>query len=100
MKLNPKMQAKLASLKELMGQCDDSIVEPFKKKESIAAVVMPDEKEGMGEMMNEKANPLAEMEEDSGAEKPSAKDSHGLSDLDLEDLMALYEKLKGEKEAV
>lgn len=75
MKPNDLQKMDLDNLDELIAKCEDSMVHPFKKKKE------PPMKEEM---------PM-EMEEE-GEEKPD------LSEVDMEELLRMYQDLKEDKE--
>lgn len=73
-KLKKKMD--LESIDELIGLCEDRMVSPFKKKKPDAvALVVEDEEE----------------EHDEGEDKPD------LEDMDMDDLIRMYEEMKSKK---
>jgi len=59
-------------LDDLIGQCEDSMVHPFKKKKAVAIAIEPEEKE----------------ESEDHEEKPD------LSEMDMEELLQLYSEMK------
>jgi hypothetical protein len=78
----------LESLDELISKCEDAMVHPFKKKKAVVAVEVKPGDEGSDQ--EEKAeSPEEEVAEDDA--KPD------LSDMDMEDLLKLYEEIKGSK---
>ena len=69
----------LDSLDELISRCEDSMCQPFKKKKA-----EPIEQ------------PESESDESSSEEQPS--DKPDLSEMDMDDLLKMYEELKESKE--
>ena len=102
---DPKeLKSKLSILDEIMGLCDKSASSPFKKKEaSVMAIIEPKEEKDEEAMEDPKEeameSPKEEAMEDSMEPKePESSDAAQvkakLADMDVEELMKLYEKLK------
>lgn len=90
MKMNLKKmmdEADNGILDEIIGKAEKKMAEPFKKKETVIAIAKPEgemEDEGMGEMEGMK-------HEEDEFNAPS------IPPEDMEMLMELYAKIKGEK---
>lgn len=78
MKLDIK-KMDLDSLDELIGRCEDSMCQPFKKKKAAEQLEQPE----------------AAMSEESSSEEQT--DKPDLSDMDMDDLLALYEEMKAKE---
>jgi hypothetical protein len=66
----------IESLDELIAKCEDSMVEPFKKKKAMAVEVEPESEEMTSE------------DDADTSEKPD------MNDMDLEDLVRMYSEMK------
>lgn len=76
-------------LSELIAKCEDSMVLPFKKKAAVAIEVKPDPEEAEESSDEMKAE---------GADDDESKEKPDLSDMDLQDLLKLYEEIKSKKQ--
>ena len=75
-------EADVSILDELIGQCESSMVSPFKKKKPVVDV----------EVKSEEAPEVADEDgESEGEDKPD------LSDMDMSDLVELYKEIKARK---
>ncbi|MGM7592087.1 hypothetical protein ACSSNN_23970 [Escherichia coli] len=71
----------LDTLDELISKCEDAMVSPFKKKPAVAVEI--------------EGSPAEEAKESPEEEK--AEDKNGLGESDLDDLLEMYQSLKGKK---
>jgi hypothetical protein len=76
-------------LSELIAKCEDSMVSPFKKAKAVAVEVKPEDAEEASE------SPAEETAE--GPEDDESKGKPDLSDMDMDDLLKLYEEIKSRK---
>ena len=84
--------ADVSILDELIGKCEDSMVSPFKKAKAVAVEVKPEEGSDKEEATETPAEEKAE-----GADDDESKEKPDLSDMDLQDLLKLYEEIKAKK---
>ena len=90
MKFN-KQKVDLESLDELISRCEDSMINPFKKKKAAIAVEIAPE-EGSPEEESKESPDEEASEGDAEGDKPD------MSEMDMDDLLRMYEEMKSKKE--
>lgn len=89
------VKSQLSILDEIMKLCESATVKPLQKKStSVMAILEPEEDES-AEHESADASPLDSMEEEAETDESETQNlKDKLGDMDLEDLKALYAKLK------